>query len=244
MEQTIRLGVPYSTAFWHRAKNWMKARNGLYSRLCGFEVSNGVVVRNGVLMPLCGVLSLGLATVASRPSRPKLKGVKISGGLAAVPGISRTFASLTYRDYLSEGRGYSPNLIATSRHTGGEGVMSYGGRLSETGCPSGKSLFVSTDSAAAFSCAPRRQGFVGMLTNRGKMTKKWMRARNGLYSRLCGFEVSNGVMVRNGMLMPLCGVLSLGLATVSLLGSAALGLATVALAWNLLNGKEEKGGLR
>ena len=78
----------------------------------------------------------------------------------------------------------------------------------------------------------------------GHRAKKWMKARNGLYSRLCGFEVSNGVMVRNGVLMPLAGVLSLGLATVSLLGSAALGLATVALAWNLLNGKEEKGGLR
>ena len=227
-----------------RVNAWSQRKNRLYSEVCGFYVSNGMMVRNGIAMPLAGVLSLGPATVASRPSRPKLKGVKISGGLAAVPGISRTFASLTYRDYLSEGRGYSPNLIATSRHTGGEGVMSYGGRLSETGCPSGKSLFVSTDSAAAFSCAPRRRGFPGMLTNRGKMAKKWMKARSGLYSRLCGFEVSNEVVVRNGVLMPLCGVLSLGLATVSLLGSAALGLATVALAWNLLNGKEEKGGLR
>lgn len=61
MEQTIRLGVPYSTAFGHRVKKWMKARNGLYSRLCGYRVTNEMAVRNGMLMPLAGVLSLGLA---------------------------------------------------------------------------------------------------------------------------------------------------------------------------------------
>lgn len=47
--------------------------------------------------------------------------------------------------------------------------------------------------------------------------------------------------VRNGVLMPLAGLLSLGLAGSSLLGCAAMGLATVALAWNLFdNPKDER----
>lgn len=73
------------------------------------------------------------------------------------------------------------------------------------------------------------------------MTKEWMKAPNGLYSQWCGFEVSNGMAVRNGLLMPLCGLLTIGLAGSSLLGCAAMGLATVALAWNLFdNPKDER----
>lgn len=72
----------------------------------------------------------------------------------------------------------------------------------------------------------------------------WSQRKNRLYSEVCGFRVSNGMMLRNGMAMPLTGLLSLGLASTCWPGAAALGLATVALAWNLLNGKEEKGGLR
>lgn len=63
----------------------------------------------------------------------------------------------------------------------------------------------------------------------------WSQRKNRLYSEVCGFYVSNGMMVRNGIAMPLAGVLSIGLAGSSLLGCAAMGLATLALAWNLFN---------
>ena len=72
------------------------------------------------------------------------------------------------------------------------------------------------------------------------MTKEWMKAPNGLYSRWCGFEVSNGMAVRNGLLMPLCGLLTIGLAETSLIGALLLGAATLALAWNLFNETEKE----
>ena len=68
----------------------------------------------------------------------------------------------------------------------------------------------------------------------------WSQRKNRLYSEVCGFYVSNGMMVRNGIAMPLAGVLSLGLAGSSLLGCAAMGLATLALAWNLFNETEKE----
>lgn len=68
----------------------------------------------------------------------------------------------------------------------------------------------------------------------------WSQRKNRLYSEVCGFYVSNGMMVRNGIAMPLAGVLSLGLAGSSLLGCAAMGLATLALAWNLFNDAEKE----
>lgn len=69
----------------------------------------------------------------------------------------------------------------------------------------------------------------------------WSQRKNRLYSEVCGFYVSNGMMARNGIAMPLAGLLSLGLAGSSLLGCAAMGLATVALAWNLFdNPKDER----
>lgn len=68
----------------------------------------------------------------------------------------------------------------------------------------------------------------------------WSQSKNRLYSEVCGFYVSNGMMARNGIAMPLAGLLSLGLAGSSLLGCAAMGLATVALAWNLFNPKDER----
>lgn len=61
MEQTIRLGVPYPTAFGHRVKRWWRCRNEWYSQICGYRVTNGMAVRNGLLMPLCGVLAIGMA---------------------------------------------------------------------------------------------------------------------------------------------------------------------------------------
>ena len=73
-----------------------------------------------------------------------------------------------------------------------------------------------------------------------KRLSEWRGRRNEWYSQICGYRVTNEMAVRNGVLMPLAGVLSLGLATVSLLGSAALGLATVAMAWNLLNDAEKE----
>lgn len=96
-----------------------------------------------------------------------------------------------------------------------------------------------------------------MVTNREKMEKEltvkvslpcviamrvnaWSQRKNRLYSEVCGFYVSNGMMVRNGIAMPLAGVLSLGLAGSSLLGCAAMGLATLALAWNLFNETEKE----
>lgn len=96
-----------------------------------------------------------------------------------------------------------------------------------------------------------------MVTNHEKMEKEltvkvslpcviamrvnaWSQRKNRLYSEVCGFYVSNGMMVRNGIAMPLAGVLSLGLAGSSLLGCAAMGLATLALAWNLFNETEKE----
>lgn len=61
MEQTIRLGVPYPTAFGHRVKRWWRCRNEWYSQICGYRVTNEMAVRNGLLMPLCGLLTIGLA---------------------------------------------------------------------------------------------------------------------------------------------------------------------------------------
>jgi hypothetical protein len=46
--------------------------------------------------------------------------------------------------------------------------------------------------------------------------------------------------VRNGLLMPLCGVLAIGMAASSLIGALLLGAATVALAWNLFNETEKE----
>lgn len=97
-----------------------------------------------------------------------------------------------------------------------------------------------------------------MVTNREKMEKElivkvslpcviamrvnaWSQRKNRLYSEVCGFRVSNGMMLRNGMAMPLTGLLSLGLASTCWPGALALGLATVALAWNLFdNAKDER----
>lgn len=97
-----------------------------------------------------------------------------------------------------------------------------------------------------------------MVTNREKMEKEltvkvslpcviamrvnaWSQRKNRLYSEVCGFRVSNGMMLRNGMAMPLTGLLSLGLASTCWPGALGLGLATVALAWNLFdNAKDER----
>lgn len=96
-----------------------------------------------------------------------------------------------------------------------------------------------------------------MVTNREKMEKEltvkvslpcviamrvnaWSQRKNRLYSEVCGFYVSNGMMVRNGIAMPLAGVLSLGLAETSLIGALLLGAATLALAWNLFNETEKE----
>lgn len=96
-----------------------------------------------------------------------------------------------------------------------------------------------------------------MVTNREKMEKEltvkvslpcviamrvnaWSQRKNRLYSEVCGFYVSNGMAVRNGLLMPLCGVLTIGLAETSLIGALLLGAATLALAWNLFNETEKE----
>lgn len=73
-----------------------------------------------------------------------------------------------------------------------------------------------------------------------KRLNAWRSRRNEWYSQICGYRVTNEMAVRNGVLMPLAGLLSLGLAGSSLLGCAAMGLATVALAWNLFNPKDER----
>lgn len=73
-----------------------------------------------------------------------------------------------------------------------------------------------------------------------KRLNAWRGRRNEWYSQICGYRVTNEMAVRNGVLMPLAGVLSLGLAGSSLLGCAAMGLATVALAWNLFNETEKE----
>lgn len=96
-----------------------------------------------------------------------------------------------------------------------------------------------------------------MVTNREKMEKEltvkvslpcviamrvnaWSQRKNRLYSEVCGFYVSNGMAVRNGLLMPLCGVLAIGMAASSLIGALLLGAATLALAWNLFNETEKE----
>lgn len=74
-----------------------------------------------------------------------------------------------------------------------------------------------------------------------KRLNAWRSRRNEWYSQICGYRVTNELAVRNGVLMPLCGLLTIGLAGSSLLGCAAMGLATVALAWNLFdNPKDER----
>lgn len=74
-----------------------------------------------------------------------------------------------------------------------------------------------------------------------KRLNAWRGRRNEWYSQICGYRVTNGMAVRNGMAMPLTGLLSLGLASTCWPGALALGLATVALAWNLFdNAKDER----
>lgn len=74
-----------------------------------------------------------------------------------------------------------------------------------------------------------------------KRLNAWRGRRNEWYSQICGYRVTNGMAVRNGVLMPLCGVLAIGMAASSLIGALLLGAATVALAWNLFdNAKDER----
>lgn len=74
-----------------------------------------------------------------------------------------------------------------------------------------------------------------------KRLNAWRGRRNEWYSQICGYRVTNGMAVRNGLLMPLCGLLTIGLAETSLIGALLLGAATLALAWNLFdNAKDER----
>ena len=74
-----------------------------------------------------------------------------------------------------------------------------------------------------------------------KRLNAWRGRRNEWYSQICGYRVTNEMAVRNGVLMPLCGVLAIGMAASSLAGALLLGLVTVALAWNLFdNAKDER----
>lgn len=74
-----------------------------------------------------------------------------------------------------------------------------------------------------------------------KRLNAWRGRRNEWYSQICGYRVTNEMAVRNGVLMPLCGVLAIGMAASSLIGALLLGAATLALAWNLFdNAKDER----
>lgn len=73
-----------------------------------------------------------------------------------------------------------------------------------------------------------------------KRLNAWRGRRNEWYSQICGYRVTNGMAVRNGVLMPLCGVLAIGMAASSLIGALLLGAATLALAWNLFNETEKE----
>lgn len=73
-----------------------------------------------------------------------------------------------------------------------------------------------------------------------KRLNAWRGRRNEWYSQICGYRVTNGMAVRNGLLMPLCGLLTIGLAETSLIGAFLLGAATLALAWNLFNETEKE----
>ena len=74
-----------------------------------------------------------------------------------------------------------------------------------------------------------------------KRLSEWRGRRNEWYSQICGYRVTNEMAVRNGVLMPLCGVLAIGMAASSLIGALLLGAATLALAWNLFdNAKDER----
>ena len=200
-----------------RLNAWRSRRNEWYSQICGYRVTNEMAVRNGLV----------------------LKSPKREGAMAEVTGKSRNFANASQLDYMSPTGTVKPNLLRNATATGLGVRSSYGGRLSELDALRGESSCEARIARPLF-LRSRLARVSQRASQLAKMTKEWMKAPNGLYSQWCGFEVSNGMAVRNGLLMPLCGLLTIGLAGSSLLGCAAMGLATMALAWNLFNDAEKE----
>ena len=218
MELLMTWGTSRPASLAKRLNAWRGRRNEWYSQICGYRVSNGMAVRNGLV----------------------LKSPKREGAMAEVTGISRTFANAENLDSMSPRGAVMPILSRQTMATGGHGRrMSYGGRLSDLEALRGESRFSARIARPLFR-APLAARVSRHAENLAKMTKEWMKAPNGLYSQWCGFEVSNGMAVRNGLLMPLCGLLAIGLAETSLIGALLLGAATVALAWNLFNESEKE----